>query len=308
MGLINIINTHYSINLLTNTEKYVILIISKEILARKGVLMKEIEIWNNVGILRGIDYSELYEASTFGRVRSVDRTVKFKDGKTRDFPGVVLSPYKNKKTGYMQVSLLHNGKSATVQVHELVMSAHCPNPNPEIYTDINHIDEDKTNNRLDNLEWTTHKKNCNHGTAIKRRSQRIKRKFIPIVQLSLSGNIINVYYSTEEIKDSTFYKDIITRVINRKTYIYNKCFWIRLDEYNNLSFNELINLINEKISKSKDNNKCKKVIQLSTNEEFIKEYDSVTDAAKEMGCTRQAIQQCISGKQTTCNGYKWAYK
>lgn len=233
--------------------------------------MKEKELWKSVGIYKGADLSS-YEASTFGNIRSVDRDVKYKDGRTRKYRGVVLSQYKNKYTGYMQVTLCYRGRLHTYSVHELVMNALCCNPNPEIYTDINHIDEDKTNNRLDNLEWVTHKENVNHGTAIERHSQTQKNRFTPIVQLSFDSNIISVYYKTESFNDTEFIKDTVVGVIRKNTYIYKDYFWIRLDEYNSLSQEELLKLIEtnlsiKEIKRHKTRNKS--IMQFSKNLIFI---------------------------------------
>jgi len=282
--------------------------INKGYLVGKGVDMLEKEVWKSVGVFKNVDFTGYYEVSTFGNVRSVDRNVKYKDGRTRKYKGCALSEYKNKRTGYIQVVLSYKGTPYTISVHELVMNTHRPNPNPEIYTDINHIDEDKTNNMLYNLEWATHKGNCNHGTAIERRARSQRNGFVPIVQLDFSGNIINVYYSTKEIDNSTYKRNCIIQSINKETYIYKKYFWIRLDKYNNLSFDELTGLINNKLFKKKDSRKNKKVVQLSKDGEFIREYCSITDAAKEMGVLRQAIWQCASGKFKLCKGYRWEYK
>lgn len=269
--------------------------------------MEDIEIWKSVGIFRGIDYTDMYEVSTFGRIKSLDRVIIYKNGRRYNYKGKIITPHKNKYTGYMQVCICKNG-TKIYSVHELVMNAHNPNPNPEIYTDINHIDEDKTNNRLDNLEWTTHKENCNHGTAIERSAINQRNNFIPIVQLDFKGNIINVYYNTEELDNSNFTKSLAMSSISKKVYIYNKYFWIKLDEYNELSFDELVSLITIKSSERDirvKHKKSKAVVQLSINGEFIKEYSSFAEAAKEVGCSCEAVSQCVIGGLKTCKGYKW---
>lgn len=268
------------------------------------------ELWKSIGVFNGIDYNGIYEASTFGEIRSVDRKIKDKNGVLRKQNGKRIKQYKNKTNGYMTVSLSNNGTPKTIPVHQLVMNAFNPNPNPEIYTDINHIDEDKTNNRLDNLEWTTHKENCNHGTGQARRSKTLLGRFIPVVQLNFDGNIENVYYSTKDIRDADFLQRMISLVTNKKEYIYKNYFWIKLDEYNNLSQTELFKIIKEKThimeTKHHERNGIR-IVQLSENGTFIKEYESIAIAANEIGCTKSAIHNCLSGKTKTCSGYKWAY-
>lgn len=125
-----------------------------------------IEEWKPV-----VGYEGLYEVSSLGRVRSLDRYVKnnysywLRKGK-------VLSPEKN-KDGYLLVSLCCNGKRYLRTVHRLVAEAFIPNP--DNLPEVNHINEDKSNNRVENLEWCTRKYNINFGTArIRRRETLIK--------------------------------------------------------------------------------------------------------------------------------------
>ena len=106
------------------------------------------EIWKPV-----VGYEGLYEVSNLGRVKSLPR---------RTTKGGILSLFHNKKNGYVYATL-YNGKRGTgKRVHKLVMMAFDPRPTGPYYDKnytINHIDGDKTNNRLDNLEWCSQSEN-----------------------------------------------------------------------------------------------------------------------------------------------------
>lgn len=80
------------------------------------------------------------------------------------------------ENGYLRVSLSKDGKYHKVRIHTLVANAYLDNPNG--YEDINHKDENKENNSVSNLEWVSHKDNCNYGT----RNNKI-RKAVYCVEL-----------------------------------------------------------------------------------------------------------------------------
>lgn len=103
-------------------------------------------------------YEGLYEVSSYGRVRSLDRYVKTCYGSYRLHKGKVLSPG-IRPDGYLVVSLQYR----MFRVHRLVAEAFIPNP--DNLPQVNHKDEDKSNNRFDNLEWCDSKYNNNYGTA-----------------------------------------------------------------------------------------------------------------------------------------------
>lgn len=106
-------------------------------------------------------YEGLYEVSNTGRVRSLDMYLKCKGKSYRLQKGKVLSPSKN-TDGYLQVCLCCNGKYKKCLVHRLAAQAFIPNP--DNLPEINHLDEDKTNNNVDNLEWCDRKYNLNYGS------------------------------------------------------------------------------------------------------------------------------------------------
>ena len=106
-----------------------------------------------------------YEASTLGRIRSIDKTLTVKNrwGSTNTYfkPGRVITGYK--RPGKYVTVALGNGTSRapTVSVHTLVARTFLPQPSP-LHTWVNHKDGDKYNNSIANLEWTTPRENHLH--------------------------------------------------------------------------------------------------------------------------------------------------
>lgn len=129
------------------------------------------------------DYEGLYIVSNFGRVVSFQgrnpRVMKF--GITRK--------------GYLSVGLQKNKQRKTCVVHRLVARAFIPNPNN--LPQINHKDECKTNNHVDNLEWCTCKYNINYGTYIERQ-RNFQQRNTPVLMFDLNGNFEKEFISTRE--------------------------------------------------------------------------------------------------------------
>lgn len=113
------------------------------------------EIWKSI-----IGYEGWYEVSTMGRVRSLDRTVYFKDGKrSRDYKGKILKyKYHN---GYQMVNLLKNKEINTVYIHRLVIETFMPKVEGKEWA--NHKNGIKSDNRVENLEWCTPSENNKHA-------------------------------------------------------------------------------------------------------------------------------------------------
>lgn len=94
-------------------------------------------------------------------------------GEVTNADGKVMKQYvkKGHATYYKKVALYKDGEYKQLYVHRIVAKAFIPNPNN--YPQVNHIDEDGTNNNAYNLEWCTHKYNVNYGTAKERRKEKI---------------------------------------------------------------------------------------------------------------------------------------
>lgn len=108
-------------------------------------------------LINGYDYS----VSSLGRIRN-NRTGRILKGVPNTF-------------GYLQVFLYKNGKSKKFTIHQLVASYFL---HDQIGKEINHINEDKLDNRVENLEYITHKENCNYGTRNSRMATKLSKSLI----------------------------------------------------------------------------------------------------------------------------------
>lgn len=132
-----------------------------------------------------IEGYENYQVSNLGRVKSL----RNRYGTYRE---KILKQGKM-KNGYLCVKLCKEGKMKICYVHRLVANAFIPNPNG--YRCVNHKDEDKTNNRVDNLEWCTQKYNVNYKNAIQRRAEKQSKQ---VYQYDKNRTLVAIYPSVAE--------------------------------------------------------------------------------------------------------------
>ena len=135
-----------------------------------------------------IGYEDLYEVSSFGEVRSVNRTVIGADGIRYPKKGRVLLPHPVGDLEYLGVSLWKDGSGTTHYVHRLVAQAHIPNPSKK--REVNHKDGVRTNNLMTNLEWVTRTENALHAiqTGLKIYTNRLtKAEFVECLFAVIEG-------------------------------------------------------------------------------------------------------------------------
>lgn len=117
-------------------------------------------------------YEGYYRISNTGKIYSIKSNIMLKQS--------------NSNKGYHSVKLQRNGIKKTYRVHRLVAMTFIPNPTGLL--EVNHIDEDKSNNLVTNLEWMSHTDNVNHGTRNSRASDSLKiANARPIVAIFKNG-------------------------------------------------------------------------------------------------------------------------
>ena len=151
------------------------------------------EIWKDIK-----DFKGLYQISNYGRVKSLGNKSNHKREK------ILKANLSNKN--YYKICLNKNNIRKTFTVHRLVAETFIENV--FLKKEINHIDGNKHNNRIDNLEWVTRKENQIH--AYKNKLQIAKKnneRSFPIYQLNLDGKIINKFPSIMEAERKTGIKN-----------------------------------------------------------------------------------------------------
>ena len=147
--------------------------LGQSVVKRAGLFIKkhnmENEIWKPV-----VGYEGKYEVSNMGRVKSLKYYGWYQIK--------ILKPIKT-QNGYLRVHLAKNGIFHKTSIHRIVAEAFIPNP--DNLPLINHKNEDKTDNRVENLEWCSWKYNNNYGTRNKRLSESQKKRWAEIKQKSL---------------------------------------------------------------------------------------------------------------------------
>ena len=189
------------------------------IASEMGDISTDREIWRDITIA-GIE--NCYQVSNFGRVRNIRKNIR--DG------GRILRIKENPKVGYIYLTVKSNGAAKHFRVHRLVAEAFIPNPNG--YAEVNHIDENKLNNRFDNLEWCSKEDNRGYGTRQERmlntrRVRDLQNKGISIVGIDpLSKEVRVRFESLREAHSNGFRRAPISfRIKNNSKSLYKGLIW-----------------------------------------------------------------------------------
>lgn len=173
------------------------------------------EVWKRI---RGYDYA----VSNIGRIKSIERVITMRNGQSRTIKETIKKP--DLIRGYLVVDLYKDCKRRNFPIHRLVAKAFIPNP--ENLPQVNHKDEDKTNNRAENLEWCTVSYNNNYGTKIIRAAKKcsISKTKFKYERYSLDGNLIGVY-SHRELFENGFSQGAVYNCTKGKTKVSYGSHW-----------------------------------------------------------------------------------
>jgi len=176
----------------------------------------DVEQWKDIPGFEG-----LYQASSWGRIKGLDRTVpRPNKGKRITYHERIMSAGKNEK-GYWRLTLSKDSKRKTFRLSRLIALTWVPNP--ENLPEVNHDNLDKDNNHYLNLSWSTRISNMQHAfknRKIKRYKNETHPKSKAVKQYDLQGNLINTFPSVNEAGRQGYDFTRVARVCRgeRKTY------------------------------------------------------------------------------------------
>lgn len=246
------------------------------------------EIWKPIK-----NYENVYEISNFGNVRSLDRQKTLINGTIKVIKGKILKKQRSRGKEYYSVGLYdNNGKQHVYQIHRLVAQAFVPNPNN--FTIVNHLDENKQNNHVDNLEWTTIENNNQY--SYNKHPER--KNVIEILQYTLEGDFVKKWNSIKEAAEYLNTKQgNISECLrgNSKSssgyiwkYYYDDNYPLKIQGYSN-------------------NSKYRKIIQYDLFGNFVKVWDSMIDIEKELNIKIHGINDCCKGNLSQSGNYIWKF-
>jgi len=167
------------------------------------------EIWKEV---KG--YENYFYVSNFGNIKRKKRN----SSNGKNLNEKIYSPYKD-KDGYLVFRPIINKRQIVLKIHRLVAITFISNPDKKKC--VNHIDGNKTNNLLKNLEWCTNKENTNHAWSIGLNKKHRSKKVINKITNEVFDSIID---ASKSINRSAFYlsKRLLGKTVNNTDMIYLK--------------------------------------------------------------------------------------
>lgn len=225
-----------------------------------------------------------YFVTTCGKILSTIKGVK------------IIVPKKD-KDGYIQGTLMckEKGKRKQYKAHRIVALAYIDNPYNK--PQVNHNNEIKDDNYVQNLSWMTQKENNNYGTRNKRANDT---KSNSIYKLDYDLNIIDEYKNLPNASSDGYTLSLVGQCCNRDLKTYKGFIWVWKRNY------EEFKLSYDKKEYLKRKN-SKEIIQYDKDMNIVNKYNSFKEV-NENGFGRDYVKKCCDDKKDMYKGYIWKYK
>lgn len=234
------------------------------------------------------------EASNLGRVRTEDRTITDKNGRKRFVKGRVLKQQSSNK-GYMYVHFSVDGKQVVRSVHRIVIVCFCKNP--EHLPEVNHINNNPADNRLENLEYCTHEYNIAYREKYGKSAAKAFGKPVFAVNLE-TGKVFYFESQSEAARQLGVSQGNIGKVIRGQQNTTGG-YWFTEDKSE---------ITEERIQKIKDNMLfLGGVVAINPKTSEVFWFESQHEAARQLGVYTSNITKVIKGKLHKTGGYWFTY-
>lgn len=229
------------------------------------------------------------EVSNLGRVRTIDHFVVGKDRKRRLIKGHILKQQLTQK-GYLQVEFGVDGKTIHRKVHRLV--AFCFIPNPNNYPEVNHIDNDRTNNSASNLEWCTHGFNIAYKKKFGMSAAEVQGKHVSAINLR-TMEILHFESQAEAARKTGVSNQMVNAVIHGR----------KKTAGGFLFAEDGSEITEEKIREIKVNMRSKPIIAINLGIFEVLWFKSQSEAARQLRINKGNISGVINEQKNKAGDY-----
>ena len=241
-------------------------------------------------------YEGKYEVSNLGRIRSLDWIMPSMLGYKKLHKGRILKPGINHH-GYLHVVLTDDfGYHRTIIIHRLVAFAFVPGYKEGLV--VNHKDENRRNNRADNLEWCTQLYNLEYSDTLTSK----KRK---VYQYDRDGNFIAEHKCRDAVEKKFGASDhaLFHTLYNRNFGLWHGFRW-SFEKHEKVCLDQLNSQTNIHLDLYFRHHV---IIQYGDDGKEVERFRTARDAANKLHVSISAICRCCRGKTLHCAGYKWRY-
>lgn len=193
-------------------------------------------------------------------------------------------------TMYLTCTMYRPAEEKGCKGHILVAQAWLPNP--DNLPEVDHLNRNKQDNRVSNLEWVTSEENKRRARA----DPNFKKYVKAVVQTTLDGTFVARYDSIAKASETTnLDSSAITKVVKKRRLKTGNFFWFYANEYE------------EGVTKQRTHGLCKIVEQYTMKGKFIRLFESVGAAAESVGAIKANISNACAGRSKSCRDFIWKY-